>query len=280
MNKKNESTLRVRFKFKEGTAFSPAVQNKVESACASFVAQIFDYCASRGVAFPSGVHLNFPNGSRQKFSRTTPKALTKRQKEILRESGARILADFLQSVAQSDEERDAFGEWKQNYDKAFFGKTSNSDTKREAMEFLRRWRNAELYDRESGTAEAISLVAPLRMVFLTPLLNALKRLDVDFFEGLAEAVRILDKRIYNSKDRNIGSGDTYIDKWLLEYRLTLPQGKSNLTMRELHELISKFWPVSIRKLRTKCKEFVIHTKPDARGKAAKRYGTVTGKILI
>ena len=128
--------------------WSPSVRQKIESATSKFVAQISDYCASRGVAFPDGVELNFPDGSRQKFSSRSKPPLTKRQKEILHESGRPIFLDFLKSIARSEDESADIEKAKKVYQKMVFGGRP-SEKKRAASEFLRRWDNENSIDRES-----------------------------------------------------------------------------------------------------------------------------------
>jgi hypothetical protein len=192
--RKNEATLRLKFK---GIEWRPSVRRKIESAVSKFVAQISDYCASRGAPFPDCVQLNFPDGSSQKFSSATPGPLTKRQKEILNESGRLIFLEFLKSVAKSEAEFASLDKAAKAYEKLLFGRRL-PEKKRAAAEFLRLWRNAKFYDDESArTTNAISLIAPMRMVHLTPLLNALDAHDAEFFEGLAEAM----KRAQSERDK-------------------------------------------------------------------------------
>jgi hypothetical protein len=181
------TTLRIKGKAKV-IEWRPSDRQKIESATFKFVAQISDYYASRGVAFPDSVELNFPDGSRQKFSRTKA-ALTKRQKEILRESGRPIFLDFLKSIAKSEDESADIEKAKKVYEKMVFG-GGPSEKKRAASEFLRRWDNARLYDKESLIPEAISLIGPMRMIYLTPLLNALNAHDPEFVEALAGAMKM------------------------------------------------------------------------------------------
>ena len=181
-------TNRLRVKGK-AIEWSPSVRQKIESATSKFVAQISDYCASRGLAFPDGVELNFPDGSRQKFSSRSKPPLTKRQKEILHESGRPIFLDFLKSIARSEDESADIEKAKKVYEKMVFGGRP-SEKKRAASEFLRRWDNAKLYDRESLIPEAISLIAPMRIIYLAPLLDALNARDAEFVEALAGAMKM------------------------------------------------------------------------------------------
>jgi hypothetical protein len=93
-----------RLRFKGEAIDGHRFRQKLESDTSEFVAQISDYFASRGVAFPDGVEFTFPDGSRKKFSRTKAAPLTKRQKEILHESGRLIFLDSLKSIAKSEDE--------------------------------------------------------------------------------------------------------------------------------------------------------------------------------
>jgi hypothetical protein len=183
--KNNKWTLRFRFMFREGKEFPPATREKFESAVSNFIAQIFNYCASRGVAFPDDLELNFPDGSCQKFSGSKDKPLTSAEKEILCEAGRPIFLDFLESIARNEMERASIVKAKQTYEKMLFGRSEKTRT---AFEFLRRWQNAKKYYAENP-GRALSLIAPMWMVYLTPLLNALNALDSEFFERLAKAMR-------------------------------------------------------------------------------------------
>jgi hypothetical protein len=111
-----------------------------------------------------------------------------------------------------------------------------------------------------------------RMPLLAPLLNAVRALDTDFFKLLAEATEMLEKRIRSSKDSTIGTGDTQIDLWSLQYGMRIA-GTATHTVRELNEEhVSKFHTMSDKDLRERCQYLVIPLKPDKRGTAAVRYG--------
>jgi hypothetical protein len=110
------------------------------------------------------------------------------------------------------------------------------------------------------------------MPLLAPLLNAVRALDTDFFKLLAEATEMLEKRIRSSKDSTIGTGDTQIDLWSLQYGMRIA-GTATHTVRELNEEhVSKFHTMSDKDLRERCQYLVIPLKPDKRGTAAVRYG--------
>jgi hypothetical protein len=103
--------------------------------------------------------------------------------------------------------------------------------------------------------------------------RALDSLDVEFFEGLTEAVRILKDRESFSKD---GKGDK-LDEWLLIYKSEIwPDGRSREragphTARDVENLVSKFRGTTTREIRKRCRKFGIFLKPDARGTRAARY---------
>ena len=94
----------MKFAFKEGIKVSefPPIRKKIEFASHGFIIQLSEYCASRGVAFPETVEINFGRGHSLVFSRPKFKVQTKRQKEILRESGMPMLLDFLERCARDE----------------------------------------------------------------------------------------------------------------------------------------------------------------------------------
>jgi len=197
-------------------------------------------------------------------------SMTKRQRELVWELFAPYYAEAYKLLFDGTSE--TIAKWKENYEKALYGKIRGSAKKRGAFEFLRMWHMASIVHKESGTvmtdAEQLDLLAPL--------LEALCERDPQFFKGLAEAMQILEARIAsNAKGRNIGSGDLHLEKCLLEYALKTGLVAGALpphTVRELNEqFVSKFRRISDKKLREKCKSLGIPLKPDARGRAAVRY---------
>lgn len=207
MSKKNQ--LRVKFAFKEGikvSEFPPSIRKKIEFAFHDFIIQLSEYCASRAVAFPEAVEINFGGGHSLVFSRPKSKVQTRRQKEILRASGMPMLLDFLERCARDETGRARMKERKAAYEKACFGKLRSSGKKRAAFEFLRRLRLSRDYDRESTDSRVMSQILPIEMLYLSPLLEALNALDAEFFDGLAEAMRIL---------QSYGKDPT--NKWLIEH---------------------------------------------------------------
>jgi hypothetical protein len=199
---------------------------------------------------------------------------TKRQKEIRHEIGVMTFIWWLQSIAKNEAERKAIADWKTNYEQALFGKLRHSEKKRTSFEFLRRWHNARLYQRESTEPEEMAPM-PMRLVFLAPLVEALDVLDVEFFEGLAKAVRTLNDRIYYNAERPGYVGrDTFLNKWLLEYKMEIwPKAKH--TVRELNEeRVSKFRSIKDKKLHERLHQLDVPHKDQPRGKASPKYGNV------
>jgi hypothetical protein len=115
--------------------------------------------------------------------------------------------------------------WKQDYDKALFGKLRGSEKKRAALEFLRCWYNAEIHDLESADVERVTITVPLRIVYLAPLLVALNGRDGKFFKGVAEAMKILES--YSMRKR------------VLELKFELASRPSLLTWKEINQ---KYFP--------------------------------------
>jgi hypothetical protein len=74
-------------------------------------------------------------------------------------------------------------EFKEKYEKAYFGKLWRSNEKRAVFEFLSMWLNRNRTARDAGEAiadrELVMLLSPLR--------DALNKLDVMFFKSLLEA---------------------------------------------------------------------------------------------
>ena len=106
---------------------------------------------------------------------------------------------------------------------------------------------------------------------LSPFLNAVRALDTEFFKLLAQAAQMLSSRIYSSKDKAIGTGDTFLDKWLLEYALRIA-GTPRHTIRELNEnFVSKFRKIEDRDLRKRCRKLGVPPLQDVRGYWAVRY---------
>jgi hypothetical protein len=109
MSKNNKTTRQVLSSFKgRMESSSPVDRSQLESAAAQFFDQVAYYCASLGIAWPTGLELKFPDGSGVRFSRTARKAapLTERQKESLRELLMPLLLRFYKSIACNCTEAD------------------------------------------------------------------------------------------------------------------------------------------------------------------------------
>jgi hypothetical protein len=221
--------------------------------------------------------------ARDETFRKWRKSVTKREEEILFESLAKYYPDIAENM---DADRLARGEasiedpkkvekWRTDYEKAYYGKLRRSEKRRHAVDFLRRWRVARILERERDCALSLSDGIAL----LEPLLDALPsrenpdRLDIEFFEGLLQAAKMLQERLLSCKQAHIGSGDLHLDKWLLEYSLGIPRTGQH-TARELNEqFVSKFCSISDKELRERCRKLGVPLKPDRRGRAAVRYGS-------
>jgi hypothetical protein len=111
---------------------------------------------------------------------------------------------------------------------------------------------------------------PELVALFKSLLNAVESLDVEFLKLSAQAAQMLDTRMRSSKDPTIGTGDTELDLWLLQYGLR-NEGTPPHTVRELNEqLVSKFRSISDDKLRKKCHKLGLRPKADVRGAGAVR----------
>jgi len=180
------------------------------------------------------------------------KAITvsEREKQILLE----IFARNVGCVFYGDE-------FEQRYERACYEKLFDSEKKRKAFEFLRKFDNAATLC--PGGREAIMAEPELLKLVAAPLLDALEKRDAEFFKALAEAIGILKQREESNKTKYPGSRA----KWLLEYGLG---NRFEHTARELNEqFVSKTWSISDDKLRRECKGLGVDLKPGKRGPQAK-----------
>jgi hypothetical protein len=212
------------------------------------------------------------------------KPLLEPAQQLILEATARIRPLLCEKI---DADRGARGEkpiydgakiskWKEDCEKAYFGKLRCSEEGRKAFDFLRAWRAARIAEKEggsSGTRGDSRRIAQL----LAQLEDVLDNLDADKLELLSQAMRIFATRVRSSKQTNIGDADLHLEKWLLEFRLTIPTtGPGYLTAHELNEqFVSKFRKISDKKLRDKCNALGILLKPDKRGQASDKYGSET-----
>jgi hypothetical protein len=162
-----------------------------------------------------------------------------------------------------------------DFEKAYYGELRHPEKGRRIVDLLRAWQGRQIVE-QWNKVEA-QLEDRMRIVLLTPLLNAVRTLDVEFFKLLAQAARMLETRIRSSKDSTIGTGDTHLDLWLLQYGMRIA-GTATHTLRELNEEhVSKFRTMSDKDLRERCQYLAIPLKLDKRGTAAVRYGRARSK---
>ena len=156
---------------------------------------------------------------------------------------------------------------KRIFDKAYYGKLWHSEKGRRIVDLLRAWHGGQIME-QSGWCTRDDTA---RICLLAPFLDAVRDLDVEFFRLLAQAAQMLDTRVRSSKDASIGTGDTQLDLWLLQYGMRTG-GTPTDTARELNEqFVSKFRKISDKKVRERCHYLCVALKPDARGTRAVRY---------
>lgn len=199
---------------------------------------------------------------------------TKREAELWRDTAPAMQAILVKELARAaGEEKVAtkLAEWLDQYKKATYLCRSSepSPESKEAISFLTSWRRETLAAQESGQKISDSD----QIALLSPLLVALSMLDAEFVRGVADAMQILSKRIYKSKD---GSGE-YLDRWLLEYELRLPpSSRGEHIPEEIQKLLSKFSPITVKELDEKVHKLHIRHKDKPRGPASPNYGFKKG----
>jgi hypothetical protein len=157
-----------------------------------------------------------------------------------------------------------------DFEKAYYGRLRHSEKARRIVDLLRAWHGRQITERWNK-AGGEQLENRIQLVLLSPLLNAVRALDTEFFEILAQAMQMLETHVRSSKDSTVGTGDTHLDLWLLQYGMRIA-GTATHTVRELNEEhVSKFRTMSDKDLRERCQYLVIPLKPDKRGTAAVRY---------
>jgi hypothetical protein len=159
----------------------------------------------------------------------------------------------------------------EHFEKAYYGKLRHSEKGRKVVDLLRAWHGRQIVE-QWNKAEGEQLESSIRLVLLSPFLNAVRALDTEFFELLRQAAQMLDTRVRSSaKGQNIGTGDVYLDKWLLEYGFRIA-GTPTHTIRELNEqFVSKFHKISDKKLHDKLNELSVPHKHKPSGKASPNY---------
>lgn len=151
-----------------------------------------------------------------------------------------------------------------DFEKPYYGKLRHSEKARRIVDLLRAWHGRQITE-QWNKAEGEQLENGIRLTLLSPCLNAVRDLDAEFFKLLAQATKMLETRIRSSKDSSIGTGDTTLELWLLQYGMRIA-GTPTHTARELNEqFVSKFRAISVEKLRVKCRDLGIPPKPGKRG---------------
>jgi hypothetical protein len=153
-----------------------------------------------------------------------------------------------------------------NFERAYYGKFRHSEKARAAVDLLRAWHGSRIMEEH----RPVKRIESEFIALFKPLTNAVESLDVEFLKLLPQAAQMLDARIRSSKDSSIGTGDTDLDLWLLQYGLRIA-GTPTHTVRELNEqFVSKFRSILDAKLRAKCHKLGIPLKEDVRGAGAVR----------
>ena len=154
-----------------------------------------------------------------------------------------------------------------NFERAYYGKFHDSEKAREAVDLLRAWHGSRITEEHRPVKRTESELIAL----FKPLMNAVESLDVEFLKLLPQAAQMLDARIRSSKDSSIGTGDTDLDLWLLQYGLRIA-GTPTHAARELNEqFVSKFHKISDKKLHDKLNELGVPHKHKPSGKASPNY---------
>ena len=161
---------------------------------------------------------------------------------------------------------------KSDFEKAYYGKLRHSERGRIAVDLLRAWRGAQIAQQRGWCQVTDSG----RIAVLEPFLHAVRTPDVEFFELLAQAAKILDKPIRSSKGANIGTGDRNLDMFLLKYGMRI-SGTPTHTPHELNEqFVNKFRDITDKKLQERMHELGVPYKHEPRGKASPNYGFEKG----
>ena len=129
--------------------------------------------------------------------------------------------------------------FKADFDKAYYGKLRHSEKARKIVDLLRAWHGREIVARWLKVEDQFE--DRVRVVLVAPLVNAVRVLDTDFFKLLAQAANMLSRRIYDSKDKTIGTGDTSRDKRILEYAVEIA-GTSMHTPHEINVVFDPGFP--------------------------------------
>ena len=174
----------------------------------------------------------------------------------------RFSSDRLSKASGQEKLAADFTNCSKDYEKVIY-RNLRSSKEREAYIFLGACRREKLLAAANGrTISCSDQIKSLRAV-----LDALHRLDSEFFQSLAKSIHIQGDRISLSKDKDVGE---QLDRWLLEYKLRT-SGKAQHTLRELNEqFVSTFRSISDKKLRERCRQLDVPLTAHKRDNAAVR----------
>ena len=203
----------------------------------------------RAEAFAYGFNLDLrihSNGIRPSEQNDVP-PVPKRAQEILRELETKHYQRLVEAL---NAERRARGEKplgdrvtlakrQADFEKAYYGKLRHSEKARRIVDLLRAWHGREIVARWLKVEDQFE--DRVRVALVAPLVNAARVLDTDFFKLLAQAANMLSRRIYDSKDKTIGTGDTSRDKRILEYAVEIA-GTSMHTPHEINVVFDPGFP--------------------------------------
>jgi len=211
--------------------------------------------------------------------------LAKRAREILYELKTKHYLNSCEAVNAERRRRgqkptgDAvkLAKFKADFDQAYYGKLRHSEKARRIVDLLRALHGRQITE-QWNKAEGEQLENSIRFVLLSPFLNAVRALDTEFFKLLAQAAKMLSNRIYNSKDKAIGTGDTSRDKRILEYAVEIA-GTPTHTPHEINVLFDpgfskqreKVQRARDKKLHDKLNELGVPHKHKPSGKASPNY---------
>jgi len=212
--------------------------------------------------------------------------LPKRAREILQELTTKHYLNLCDAVNAERRGRgqkptgDAvkLAKFKADFDKAYYGKLRHSEKARKIVDLLRAWHSREIVAQWLKIEDQFE--DRVRVALVAPLVNAVRVLDADFFKLLAQAVNMLSKRIYSSKDKTIGTGDTFRDKRILEYAVEIA-GTPTHTPHEINVLFDPGFPNLPEEVQ-QAKDDDLHDRlhelgpvphrDEPRGKASPNYG--------
>jgi hypothetical protein len=211
--------------------------------------------------------------------------LSKRAEEITNEITSKHYLNMTQALNAARRARDEkplgdpvmLAKRQADFEKAYYGKLRHSEKGRRIVDLLRAWHGRQITE-QWNKAEGEQLENSIRLVLLSPFLNAVRALDTEFFKLLAQAAKMLSNRIYNSKDKAIGTGDTSRDKRILEYAVEIA-GTPTHTPHEINvlfdpafsKLSEELQHAQDKKLHDRLNELGVPHKHKPSGKASPNY---------